>query len=157
MVAVLTAANSLIQHLSPIHVLSPEVARINAKQVMHCTHTREVSLGLEKIKLKRFKTSLASWFSQIVCFFSTPFCVVNSHAFFLINFLKFEYKLCMQINRWLLQNKTVSPPLVLIHQDQEEPIFTTSVLKSHSSYCSVHTTLKGNQNSSCRIDVWIWM
>lgn len=118
MVAVLTAANSLIQHLSPIHVLSPEVARINAKQVMHCTHTGEVSLGLEKIKLKRFKTSLASWFSQIVCFFSTPFCVVNSHAFFLINFLKFEYKLCMQINRWLLQNKTVSLPLVLIHQDR---------------------------------------
>ena len=125
--------------------LSPEVARINAKEVKHHTHTREVSLGLEEIKLKRFKTSLVSRFYQIVCLFSTPvFRVVNSDAVFVINLFKFEYKHCTQISRWCLQNKTVSPPLVLIHQDQEEPIFTTCVPKSHSIYCSVHRTLKGN-------------
>ena len=108
-------------------------------------HQREVSLGLEEIKLKRFKTSLVSRFSQIVCLFSTPvFRVVNSDALCVINLFKFEYKHCTQISRWCLQNKTVSPPLVLIHQDQEEPIFTTCVLKSHSIHCSVHRTLKGN-------------
>lgn len=118
MLAQLLSWQLLIHYLSTCHQFTFWALKYqeSMQRKTSAVHTREFSLALEKIKLKRFKTSLATWFSQIVCLFSTPvFCVMNSDALYLMNFLKFEYKHCTQINRWLLQNKTVSPPLVLIH------------------------------------------